>query len=166
MNDNLCHLLCIINKCDEIFLQKQLHPEHKADVLLLFVRLQTAFKYSIGFPSMHVSCCGNDSEHFNLLFRICHFNCEISQNFNQVFMQKWFAFLHQRCLKTRETHKLCQQLQAVRQLLWCAQVEMRGLFYLNYIYIQFLSSKMRSAFDLIGLLNIFRRSRRWIPFYY
>lgn len=63
---------------------------------------------------------------------------------------------HQRCLKTRETHKLCQQLQTVHQLLCCAQVEMRGLFYLNYIYIQFLSSKMRGAFDFIGLLNIFQ----------
>lgn len=44
----------------------------------------------------------------------------------------------------------------VHQLLCCVQVEMRGLFYFNFIYIQFLSSKMRGAFDFIGLPNIFQ----------
>lgn len=37
---------------------------------------------------------------------------------------------------------------------------MRGLLNLNYIHIQFLSSKMRSAFDFIGLLNIFQLTVR------
>lgn len=67
------------------------------------------------------------------------------------FMHKWFAFHHQRSLKA----------VAVHQILCCAQVVMRGLFYLNSIYILFISSKMQCALALISLLNIIQLTSQY-----